>query len=98
MFIHHRVQLIRHRIHKLVDGEEIIPLYHIDGESNLADMVTKPPPIQITDVDRDSVWMTGLQWMRLPTENLHRNQYELELCPDKETLMSLEQSPTLVFT
>jgi Pao retrotransposon peptidase len=74
MLIHNRVQLIRHGIHKLVDGEEIIPLYHIDGESNLADMVTKPPPIQITDVDRDSAWMTGLRWMRLPTENLHRNQ------------------------
>jgi hypothetical protein len=95
MFVHNRVQLIHHSIRELVDGEEIIPLYHVDGDSNVADMVTKPRRIQIADVDRDSVWMTGLPWMRLPTENLPRNQYGLELRPEDETLMSLEQFPNI---
>jgi Pao retrotransposon peptidase len=98
MFVHNRVQLIRHGIRELVDGEEIIPLYHVDGDSNVADMVTKPRRIQITDIDHDSVWMTGLPWMCLPTENLLRNQYGSNYARKMKLSCLSSNSPTLVFT
>jgi hypothetical protein len=34
----------------MVNREERIPLFHIDGELNLANMITKPRKIQAKDV------------------------------------------------
>jgi hypothetical protein len=72
--VHNRVQSIRHCIQELVDGEEVIPLYHIDGEINLADLLMKPRPIDLKDVDAESTWMSGLPWMKLPTSELPKNE------------------------
>jgi hypothetical protein len=53
-FVHNRVQSIRHGICQIVDGDEVIPLYHIDGNSNIADMITKPRRVSVSDVQHDS--------------------------------------------
>jgi hypothetical protein len=42
MYVHNRVQSIRHGIRHTVDGADVYPLYHIEGEANLADWLTKP--------------------------------------------------------
>jgi hypothetical protein len=59
-FVHNRVQLICQGIREVVDREERIPLYYINIESNLADMITKPRPFQAKDVSSDSPWICGL--------------------------------------
>lgn len=75
MFVHNRVQSILHAIHQVRDGMEVTPLYHIDGESNLADMVTKPRSLHSLDVGSESAWQQGLDWMRLPTADLPLMQF-----------------------
>jgi Pao retrotransposon peptidase len=97
MFVHNRVQLIRQGIREVVDGEERIPLYHIDGESNLADMITKPRRVQAKDVGSDSPWICGLPWMRLPTDQLPSVQYGLPIRPEDEPLISRELFPDVSF-
>jgi hypothetical protein len=42
MFVYNRSQSARQAMRQVIDGAEIIPLYHIDGTLNVADMVTKP--------------------------------------------------------
>jgi hypothetical protein len=66
MYVHNRVQSIRH----IVDRVNVYPLYHIDGNANLADWLTKPRTLKLSDFTADSSWMSGLPWMRLPTEHL----------------------------
>jgi Pao retrotransposon peptidase len=94
MFVHNRFQLVRHCIRKMANREEQVPLFHIDGEFNLADMVTrKPRKIQAKDVQHDSPWLSGLPWMRLPTAQLPQTQYGLPLRPEDEDLVSSELFP-----
>jgi hypothetical protein len=95
MFVHNRVQSIRQAIREISDGEERVPLFHIDGESNLADMVTKPRRIQLKDLQPNSPWMSGLPWMRLPTDDLPKTQFLLPLCPEDEAVISQEQFPDI---
>jgi hypothetical protein len=96
MFVHNRVQSIRHGIRQIVDGDEVIPLYHIDGNSNIADMITKPRRVSVSDVQHDSQWMCGLPWMRLPTEDLPKSQFGFLLRPEDEQAIAQEQFPDTV--
>jgi hypothetical protein len=92
MFVHNRVQSIRHGIREFVDGEEVIPLYHIDGELNLADLLTKPRAIAVHDVSTHSEWMTGLPWMKLPTAELPRAQ-PTTVRPEEKLIIDQELFP-----
>ena len=93
MFVHNRVQAARHGIRRVVDNEEILPLYHIDGSENLADMITKPRKLLPSDLSHTSPWMTGLKWMRLPTAELPHSQYMVPEDPFEEQLASGEVFP-----
>ena len=46
------------------------PLYHIAGELNVADYLTKIVDFDVNQVGRGSVWNEGLPWMKLPTDQL----------------------------
>jgi hypothetical protein len=92
MFVHNREQSIRHGIREFVDGEEVIPLYHIDSELNLADLLTKPRAIAVYDVSTHSEWMTGLPWMKLPTAELPRVQ-PTTVCPEEKLIIDQELFP-----
>ena len=50
-------------------GKTEVPLFHIDGKSNLADLLTQQHALSVQAVTLDSEWQTGLLWMRLNTEN-----------------------------
>lgn len=93
MFVHNRVQAARHGIRQVVNSEETLPLYHIDGTENLADMITKPRKIQVSDLVSTSRWMTGLQWMRRPTNDLPKSQYLVPESVEEEQLVSGEAFP-----
>ena len=93
MFVHNRVQAARHGIGRLVDSEEVLPLYHIDGTENLADMITKPRKLLPSDLSATSQWMTGLEWMTRPTASLPRSQSLVAEDPDEEQLIAVEVFP-----
>lgn len=75
MFVHNRVETVRRLIQWTTDKEEI-PLYHLAGNKNLADILTKPHEIQLEDVSKDSTWQKGSDWMKLPTNQLPLQSYE----------------------
>lgn len=82
MYVHNRVQAIRHALRQVSDGEEVVPLYHIEGTANLADLVTKYRRLSSLDLGPSSPWHCGLDWMRQPTKDLPRSQFVLP--PDPE--------------
>ena len=93
MFVHNRVQAARHGIRLIVDSEETLPLYHIEGTENLADMITKPRKLLPSDLTSTSKWMTGLEWMTQPTADLPRSQYLVPEDSAEEQLVSGEVFP-----
>ena len=93
MFVHNRAQAARHGIRRLVDSEETLPLYHIDGTENLADMITKSRKLVASELSATSQWMTGLEWMTRPTEHLPRSQFLVPEDPSEEQQVSVEVFP-----
>jgi hypothetical protein len=84
LFVHNRVETIRRMIQWTLDCKEI-PLYHIEGTQNIADLVTKKHNIQIGDVAAGSPWQTGPSWMKCPTNKLPLRKYEeMKVNPAKQ--------------
>ena len=63
-------------------GETEIPIFHIDGNLNLADLLTKHHELNVDSVTMHSVWQTGLPWMQLDVESMPLLAYE-QLTVDK---------------
>ena len=70
-----RVTLIRQMIEWTTGETENLPLYHIDGNLNPADLLTKPHDITPRDLTADSPWQSGLDWMKLPFEQMPLKSY-----------------------
>ena len=51
-------------------GESEIPLFHIDGKTNIADLLTKQYELSVDSVKLNSEWQTGLTWMKLDVESM----------------------------
>ena len=75
MWAFNRVQAIHSMIKTQRDGEDFIPLYHINGLENIADLLTKVRAVRSSDLRITSEWHTGLKWMTLPSEELPCNQF-----------------------
>ena len=70
---------------------DIIPLYHIDTEMNIADILTKPREVTMADVSMGSHWQDGYHWMALPTASMPIHPYKAVIVPqDLQTEMSKE--------
>jgi hypothetical protein len=65
MWAFNRVQAIHSMIKRQQDGEDTVPLYHINGLENIADLLTKVRPVRPSDLQTTSAWHTGLKWMTL---------------------------------
>ena len=48
-------------------GRDYLPLYHVDRELNLSDLLTKKHDLTIKDLSTGSNWKTGYPWMKLET-------------------------------
>ena len=70
-----RVSLIRQMIKWTTGETENLPLYHIDGSLNPSDLLTKPHDITPKDLTVDSPWQSGLDWMKLPFEQMPLKSY-----------------------
>ena len=75
MWVHNRVESARFMIKRTVEGKETVPLYHIPGKENLADLLTKTKDILPHHIDSSSQWRCGLDWMRLPSHELPKQQF-----------------------
>ena len=85
-----RVTLIRQMIEWTTGKEDTLPLYHIDGNLNPADMLTKPHMITPSDVGIDSLWQKGYEWMTLPLSEMPLKSYE-DLKLDAKTQYELNK-------
>ena len=94
LYVYNRVTTIL-RLGEWTTGLDQIPLYHINGESNMADLLTKKHEIGIKDVSSGSSWIEGLEWMKRDLENMPLTVYnhlkveksiedevKLECCPE----------------
>ena len=64
---------------------EMIPLYHVEGVRNIADMLTKVQPFDVSSVGPSSDWINGFPWMRKPIEEMGLTHYT-DISPPKETM------------
>ena len=64
LFVYNRVMTIL-CLFEWTTGSKYNPLFHIDGNLNLADLLTMKHDIRIEDVSRGSDWIEGLEWMRI---------------------------------
>ena len=56
--------------------EDPLPLYHVDGEMNIADLLTKEHYIKVEDVSEGSLWQTGPAWLSLPVDAMPLKKYD----------------------
>ena len=70
-----RVEASR-RLIQMTTGGDHIPLFHIDGSRNIADLLTKHHEISIEDLSTGSLWQTGHSWMHLDENQMNLNKYE----------------------
>ena len=75
LFVYNRVMTIL-RMCEWTTGKTEVPLYHIDGKINLADLLTKQHDLSVQTVTLNSEWQTGLPWMRLDTESMPLLAYD----------------------
>ena len=56
--------------------EDSLPLYHVDGELNIADLLTKEHSIRVKDVSEGSLWQTGPAWLSLQVDAMSLKKYD----------------------
>ena len=57
-----RVQSTR-KLMEMTTERKTIPLFHIEGKDNIADLLTKPNEISMKDLSIGSTWQEGYIWM-----------------------------------
>ena len=75
LFCLNRVAEARRLIGLATDISEGMPLYHIDGTANIADLLTKPHSLKPPDLSRGSTWQNGLPWMMLSLSDMPVTRY-----------------------
>ena len=83
MWAFNHVQALHNMIRRVVHTQEVLPLYHVSGTDNPADLLTKPKTLTDQDLLADSVWHKGPDWMRSPTAELPDVQF-VTLPPELE--------------
>ena len=70
-------------------GNDLLPIYHVDGELNSADFLEQE--LSINDLSTGSVWQTGYPWMKLDTMDMPLFPYQsLTIPKDVEELIEEE--------
>ena len=76
LFVYNRVMTIL-RLFEWATGRKENPLWHIDGNLNLADLLTKKHEIGVKSVSKGSDWIEGVEWMRRDKEQMPLKSYEM---------------------
>ena len=92
LYTYTRVTSIRRLVEWTIGPCDDLPIVHISSERNLADMLTKHHNTTIVDVNLQSHWQNGQDWMKLPTDQLPTTTYnDLRVDPSK-TLEVLKET------
>ena len=75
LYVYNRVMTIL-RLFEWITGSKANPLWHIDGNLNLADLLTKKHEISVDHVSRGSDWIEGLDWMKLSLPDMPLISYD----------------------
>ena len=94
LFVLNRVTEIRRLIFFVSGSDSELNLYHVDGESNPADLVTKLNGIQPSQLSNLELWYKGQPWMSLPINEMPIKKYsDLTVGGDEELLLNKEYYP-----
>ena len=80
-----RVEATRPLI-QITTGQEQIPLFHIQGEDNLADLITKHHKLELSAVSVGSYWQDGSPWMKQDVIPCSRYQ---DMIPNSEIMKEI---------
>ena len=98
LFVLNRVSEIRRIIKAMTPDSQDLPLYHIDGKVNTADLLTKPNPIKPSDLNSDSVWMNGYPWMKQDLSEMPILSYsDIQLSAQQSQSLNKECFPDITF-
>jgi hypothetical protein len=75
MWVHSRATSAGTALRWTIGDTYTLPLYHIPGADNIAELLTKPHDITTFDVQDQSPWHCGLPWMTKSTPELRKNQF-----------------------
>ena len=89
-----RVAEIRRLIFSICGKSDSLPLFHIDGKLNLADLLTKPNNISPKDISYSSDWHSGLSWMLKPKQDMPLTSFEqIQISSQQNQAISTEYFP-----
>ena len=74
-YVFARVQSTR-KLMEMTTESRTIPLFHIDGKINIADILTKPHELNMKDLSIGSTWQEGHAWMSGNISEFPMSQYE----------------------
>ncbi len=98
LFVLNRVTEIRRVMLKVPNKSDQLPLFHIDGNINIADLLTKPNNITPTDLHSESVWIQGYPWMRSDLSQMPITKFtDIQLNAQQRQLLTQECYPDIVF-
>ena len=103
LFVNYRVEAIHRLVNWTIElpSEQRLPLYHVAGIDNIADMLTKVHPIGPDHVTIGSVWEAGYEWMTRPTTEMPIRRYDEFKAPmekEGEIKKELYEDPFLIAT
>ena len=75
LFVYNRVMTIL-QMWEWTTGKTEVPLFHIDGKLNLADLLSNQHNLSIKSVTLNSQWQNGLPWMLLDNESMPLLAYD----------------------
>ena len=80
-------------------GGVTLPLYHIDGKLNIADLLTKRHNTLPRHINGKSLWQEGYDWMKLPLTKMTITTYDnLKLSKQQEVLVDEECFPEAIMS
>ena len=98
LFVLNRVSEIRRVMSKVPNKSDQLPLFHIDGNLNIADLLTKPNNIKPSDLHLESIWIQGYPWMKRDLSQMPVTKYtDIQLTAQQSQLLSQECYPDIVF-
>ena len=98
LFVLNRVSEIRRIVSSITGMSANLPIYHIDGKNNIADLLTKFNSLKPADLHSDSQWINGMTWMKCKLEDMPVMSFtDIQLSAHQNQLLQEECFPEVIF-
>ena len=98
LFVLNRVSEIRRIVSSLSGRSDNLPIYHIDGKNNIADLLTKFNNLKPADLHSESCWINGMTWMKYKLEDMPIMSFsDIKLSAQQNQLLQEECFPEVIF-